>query len=156
MEMFERAFTMFSPFARRDDAAAAARQGADEIVWLNITARGESWRALLDAVERAVDDAGLQACHVTDAPDGLAPTSVGSRAYEVAAACPGDAVTVVVDRFASAGDRDAAARQFEAQARPRGSGTVLTLADATVELQGSGDGDARRRLVEALRREGAR
>jgi hypothetical protein len=103
-----------------------------------------------------VADAGLHACDVTDAPDGLAPASVGSRAYEVATTCPGDAVTVVVDRFASAGDRDAAARQFESQTRPRSGGTVLTLADATVELQGAGDGDARRRLVEALRREGAR
>jgi hypothetical protein len=65
-------------------------------------------------------------------------------------------VTVVVDRFTSAGDRDAAARQFESQTRPRSSGAVLTLADATVLLQGPGDGDVRRRLGEALRQEGAR
>jgi hypothetical protein len=108
------------------------------------------------AVERAVDAAGLEICDVTDAPDGLAPAGVGGRAYEVAASCPGDAVTVVVSTFTSAGDRDGAARQFESQARPRSSGAVFTLADATVLLQGSGDGDARRRLGEALRLEGAR
>ncbi len=34
-------------------AARYARQGADEICWLNITAGDESWRALLDQVERA-------------------------------------------------------------------------------------------------------
>jgi hypothetical protein len=108
------------------------------------------------AVERAVDAAGLEVCDVTDAPDGLAPASVRGRAYEVAASCPGDAVTVVVHVFASAGDRDGAARQFESQVRPRSSGAVFTLADAAVLLQGSGDGDARRRLGEALRLQGAR
>jgi hypothetical protein len=109
-----------------------------------------------DAVERAVDEAGLRVCHVTEAPDGLAVSSIRSRAYEVAVSCPGDDATVVVDRFASAGDRDAAARQFESQVRPRSSGAVFTLADATVLLQGSGNGDVRRRLGEVLRHEGAR
>ena len=36
-------------------AAAYARDGADEIVWLNISAGDESWRALLDAVSRAAE-----------------------------------------------------------------------------------------------------
>jgi hypothetical protein len=109
-----------------------------------------------DAVERAVDAAGLQVCGITGAPHGLAPASVGSSAYEVASSCPGDPMTVVVDRFGSAADRDAAARRFESQTRPRSSGAVFTLADATVLLQGSGDGDVRRRLGEALRDQGAR
>ena len=108
------------------------------------------------AVERAVTDAGLQVCDVTDAPDGFAPASVRSRVYELAATCPGGTASVVVDRFASAEDRDAAARQFESQTRPRSSGAVLTVADATVLLRGSGDGDVRARLGEALRRAGAR
>ena len=41
-----------------DPVEAAVRyagQGADEIVWLNITAWAEDWPALLDAVERAAE-----------------------------------------------------------------------------------------------------
>jgi hypothetical protein len=110
----------------------------------------------LDAVERAVATAGLRVCSVVDAPDGFAPASTGSRAYAVAPVCPEDTATVVVDRFASARDRDAAAQRFESLVRPRGSGTVLTLDDATVLLQGSGDGGTSRRLAGALRGEGAR
>jgi hypothetical protein len=109
-----------------------------------------------DAVERAVQTAGLRVCRVVDEPDGFAGTSVDGRAYEVAVSCPDDTATVVVDRFASAADRDAAARQFEGRVRPRGSGSVRTLGDATVLLQGTGDGDVRQRLAEALRAEGAR
>jgi hypothetical protein len=117
----------------------------------------------LAAVERAVDAAGLQVCGTVDDPDGTvddpdgtAATGAGGRAYEVAVSCPGDTATVVVDRFGSAAARDAAARRFESLVRPRGSGVVLTLADATVFLQGSGDGEAGRRLRAALRAEGAR
>jgi cyclase len=36
-------------------AVRYARQGADEITWLNITAGDEGWRTLLDAVERAAE-----------------------------------------------------------------------------------------------------
>jgi cyclase len=36
-------------------AVRYAAQGADEICWLNITAGDESWRELLDAVERAAE-----------------------------------------------------------------------------------------------------
>ncbi len=110
----------------------------------------------LAAVERAVDAAGLQVCGTVDDPDGPAATGAGGRAYEVAVSCPGDTATVVVDRFGSAAARDAAARRFESLVRPRGSGVVLTLADATVFLQGSGDGESGRRLRAALRAEGAR
>jgi cyclase len=38
-----------------DAAERYAAQGADEIVWLNITASGESWADLLHAVERAAE-----------------------------------------------------------------------------------------------------
>ncbi|MGY1604753.1 hypothetical protein [Geodermatophilus sp. SYSU D00815] len=109
-----------------------------------------------ELVERAVRDAGLQVCSVVDEPDGLAPAALDSRAYEVAAGCPGDAATVVVDRFATAEGRDAAARRFESLVRPRGSGVVLTAGDGTVLVQGAGDGDVRARLVAALRGAGAR
>ncbi|MEX5718383.1 hypothetical protein [Geodermatophilus maliterrae] len=110
----------------------------------------------LDAVERAVTAAGLRICEAADVDHDLPGASLGGRAYEVAASCPDDATTIVVDRFASAGDRDAAARRFESLTRPRGSGAVLTLDDATVLLQGPGDEEPRRRLREALVVEGAR
>ena len=38
-----------------DAAVRYAEQQADEIVWLNITASSESWRALLDHVEQAAE-----------------------------------------------------------------------------------------------------
>ncbi|PWW23670.1 hypothetical protein JD79_02845 [Geodermatophilus normandii] len=110
----------------------------------------------LEAVERAVAAAGLRTCDAADVARDLPGGSLGGRAYTLAASCPGDAVTVVVDRFASAGDRDAAARRFESLSRPRGSGWVLTLADATVLLRGPGDEEPRRRLRVALIGEGAR
>ncbi|WP_106282162.1 hypothetical protein [Geodermatophilus tzadiensis] len=110
----------------------------------------------LAAVERAVTAAGLRVCATADVAHDLPGGSLGGRAYEVAATCPGAAVTVVVDRFASPGARDAAARRFESLTRPRGSGAVLTVADATVLLPGTGDEDTRRRLRAALVGEGAR
>ncbi|MGN6380733.1 MAG: imidazole glycerol phosphate synthase subunit HisF, partial [Gaiellales bacterium] len=36
-------------------ATAYAREGADEIVWLNISAGDETWRELLEAVSRAAE-----------------------------------------------------------------------------------------------------
>ncbi len=110
----------------------------------------------LDALERAVGAAGLRICEAADVAHDLPGGSLGGRAYAVAASCPGATATVVVDRFASADDRDAAARRFESLTRPRGSGWVLTLDDATVLLQGPGDEQPRRRLREALLGEGAR
>lgn len=108
------------------------------------------------ALEQAVEAAGLRVCDVVDVPDGRPGGRVAGRAYAVAAGCPGDTATVVLDRFGSAADRDAAARRFESLVRPRGSGTVLTLDDATVLVQGAGDGAVRQRLVGALREQGAR
>jgi hypothetical protein len=106
--------------------------------------------------ERAVGNAGLQVCSAVDEPAGRAAGAVAGRAYEVAAGCPGDTVTLVVDRFGTAVGRDAAARRFESLVRPRASGAVLTLGDGTVLVRGAGDGDARERLVRALRDAGAR
>ncbi|MGY1753457.1 hypothetical protein [Blastococcus sp. SYSU D01042] len=109
-----------------------------------------------ELVERAVRAAGLQVCSTAEDDEGWSAGAVSGRAHAVAADCPGDAATVVVDRFGSAAGRDAAARRFESQVRPRGSGAVLTLGDGTVLLQGAGDGEVRERLVPALRAQGAR
>ena len=109
-----------------------------------------------DLVEQAVRSAGLQVCSSVEEPGGWAAGAVAGRAYEVAADCSGGRATVVVDRFGTAAGRDSAARRFESLLRPRAGGVVLTLGDATVLVQGAGDGDARGRLVAALRAAGAR
>ncbi len=108
------------------------------------------------AVEAAFGAAGLQVCAAADRPDGLAPQAVASRAYQLALRCPAEPAGVVVDRFADAAGRDAAAQRFESLVRPRGSGVVYTLGDTTVFLQGSGDDAVQDRLDAALRAAGAR
>ena len=45
-----------------DAAERYAAEGADEIVWLNISAGNESWPALLRAVERAADRVDVPLC----------------------------------------------------------------------------------------------
>ncbi|MGZ4431805.1 MAG: imidazole glycerol phosphate synthase subunit HisF [Gaiellales bacterium] len=45
-----------------DAAERYAAEGADEIVWLNISAGDESWRELLDAVERAAERVDVPLC----------------------------------------------------------------------------------------------
>jgi hypothetical protein len=109
-----------------------------------------------DLTERAVGTAGLQVCSAVEEPGGWAAGAVAGRVYEVAARCSGDTVTVVVDRFGTPAGRDAAARRFESLVRPRASGVVVPLGDGTVLVRGAGDGDARQRLVAALRDAGAR
>jgi hypothetical protein len=107
-------------------------------------------------IEDTVATAGLQVCSATDRPDGLASQAIASRTYELAVRCPADPARVVVDQFASAADRDAAAQRFESLVRPRGSGVVYTLGDTTVFIQGSSDDEVQDRLDAALRSAGAR
>jgi hypothetical protein len=118
-----------------------------------------------DEVVAALTGAGLQVCSVADEPDGLAGRAVASRAYEVAVDCPADTATVadrsdtatvVVDRFATVEDRDAAARRVESLVRPRTLGAVHTLGSATVYLPGSGDRAVRVLAAAAVRAAGAR
>ena len=45
-----------------DAAERYAAQGADEIVWLNISAGDEDWRGLLEAVERAAVRVDVPLC----------------------------------------------------------------------------------------------
>ena len=42
--------------------SATPPQGADEIVWLNISAGDEDWRQLLRAVERAAETVDVPLC----------------------------------------------------------------------------------------------
>ncbi|MGH3776104.1 MAG: hypothetical protein ACRDRR_10290 [Pseudonocardiaceae bacterium] len=107
-------------------------------------------------VEAAFGAAGLTVCAATEARDPLAAQAVASRTYELGIRCPADVAPVVVDRFADAADRDAAAQRFEALVRPRGSGVVYTLGDTTVFVRGSGDTALQERLDAALRAAGAR
>ncbi|WP_147332014.1 hypothetical protein [Geodermatophilus marinus] len=111
---------------------------------------------VFERVEAAAAAAGLQVCRVVDEPGGLAGGAVASRVYDLAVRCPAEGATVVVDRFATAADRDAAARRFESLLRPRGSGAVRTLGDGTVLVRGEGDDDVHRALARALDAAGAR
>jgi hypothetical protein len=112
-------------------------------------------------IEDTVATASLQVCSATVSPDGLASQAIASRTYELAvppgcAQGPADPARVVVDQFASAADRDAAAQRFESLVRPRGSGVVYTLGNTTVFVQGSSDDEVQDRLDAALRTAGAR
>lgn len=108
-------------------------------------------------VEQAFVAAGLTVCAAVTAPDPSAPGALASRTYTLAVRCDsGDTATVVVDQFASAAERDAAARRFESLGRPRGSGVVYTLGDTTISVWGSSDTDVQRALAHGLLGAGAR
>jgi len=106
----------------------------------------------------AAGRAELQICSVRDEPDPLARRATSSATLRLATDCthPGDDATVVVDRYASAADRDAVARDLTARNRPRGSGVVYTWRDMTILVRGDGADAVRERLESVLRGSGAR
>jgi hypothetical protein len=136
-------------------AAAAAAAALGLVLWAG-PGRAPFGGRSFPEVEAAFGTAGLQVCSSAVRPDGLATRAVESRTYQLAVRCPEQPTAVVVDRFATDADRDAAARQFESLGRPRGSGVVWTLGDTTVLLHGTGDRDVRARLGAALDAAGAR
>jgi hypothetical protein len=107
-------------------------------------------------VEAAITGAGLVICRRTDDPGGQANQAVASRSYEVALDCSDQRTSLVVDRFADAGDRDAAARAFEGLNRPRAGGVVYTLGDSVIYQRGTGEDEVGERLGAALTQAGAR
>jgi hypothetical protein len=106
----------------------------------------------------AAGRAGLKVCTVDDEPDPLARLATSSATLRLATDCgdPDADATVVVDRYASADDRDAVARDLTARNRPRGSGVVYTWRDMTILVRGDGDDAVRERLESVLRGSGAR
>ena len=86
-----------------------------------------SRRVSFESIERSFTDEGLRICSSVS-KNGGANQAVASREYRVALDCSTtDDAALVVDEFKQAEDRDAAARGFEVQARPRAGGAVYTL-----------------------------
>jgi hypothetical protein len=112
-------------------------------------------RRTFSEIEQSFTDEGLNIC--AEARDNNhANQAVSSRQYRVAIDCQtDDDAKVVVDEFAEAEDRDAAARNFEVQARPRAGGQVYTLGRFAVLVSGQLDDDVVDRVTKALKGIGA-
>lgn len=148
-----------------DAARRYAREGADEIVWLNIEAGAESWDELLAAVERAAERVDVPLCvgggvaAVGDARDlllaGADKVAVNTAALarpelidELAGAFGSQCVVVAIDAAGAAGEWTAHARggrhdtgrdavDWAAQAARRGAGELLvTSIDRDGHLSG--------------------
>lgn len=70
--------------------------------------------------------------------------------------CHEGVVSLVVDTFANAADRDAAARNFESEVRPRGDGVVWTWGQCTIFAIAGREPAVMDRLTTGLDRLGAR
>lgn len=109
------------------------------------------------SIERALGSDGLRICQVTDEPGGAANQATASRQYDVAFDCSGGATAqVAVDEYAHRDDRDAAVRNLEVLARPRGSGVAYTYGRFSIYLFGASDDQVQDAVNDALRGAGAR
>jgi hypothetical protein len=107
-------------------------------------------RRVFSEIERAFTAEGLQVCSV-DKANRHANQAVASRQYRLALDCGSDDDTkVIVDEFSQAEDRDAAARNFEVQGRPRAGGEVWTLGRFSIVVSGQLDDDVVKRVTRAL------
>ena len=88
--------------------------------------------------------------------DGLANQATASRVMLVGVDCHKGVVSLVVDTFAKAADRDAAARNFESEVRPRGDGVVWTWGRFTIFAIAGREPTVMDRLTTALDRLSAR
>ncbi len=148
-----------------DAARRYAEQGADEIVWLNITAGDEEWTELLEAVERAAEEVDVPLCvgggvgTVADARDLLlagadkvstntAPLDRPQLVRELADQFGSQCVVVAIDAarngegwqaFASAGNRPTgrSAIEWAAEAAALGAGELLVT---SIDADGTGGG----------------
>ena len=107
-------------------------------------------------IERALRGGALEVCTKTDNAKGLANQAVFTRVLNVAVDCHEEIVPLIVDRFTGAGDRDAAARNFESMSRPRGDGVVWTWANFTIAAFGPRDDRVIERVTKAMDRLGAK
>lgn len=107
-------------------------------------------------IEDAITNGGLEICDAANSDDGRANQAVESRQYDVAFDCDGDATLPLdIDEYDAVSDRDAAARNFEAQARPRGYGAVWTYGPLTIFTFGERDDAVEERLTDVLDELGA-
>lgn len=107
-----------------------------------------------DEIERALVAEGLEICSSTPT-DAHANQAVAGHEYVVAFDCRSDVdaddqATVVVDEFSSVDDRDAAARSFEGQVRPRAYGAVWTFGPFAILVSGPRDDAVEERVTDAL------
>jgi hypothetical protein len=103
-------------------------------------------------IEDATTNGGLEICEtVDDADNEAANQAIASRDYVVAFDCDGDNnVPLAIDEFDSADERDAAARNFESQVRPRGYGAVWTYDQFTIFTSGERDDAVEEQLTDIL------
>jgi hypothetical protein len=102
-------------------------------------------------IEDAITNGGLEICEAENSDDGRANQAVESRQYEIAFDCDGDATLPLdIDEYDAVEDRDAAARNFESQARPRGYGAVWTYGPFTIFTFGERDDAVEERLTDVL------
>ncbi len=131
------------------------------VLWID-GGRATFVRAGVDAATGALESAGLAICGRIERPaDGAAsPSALEAVTLDVANDRPGctagPVARIGVERFDSAGDRDAAAQAEEVRVRPRGSTLVHTFDDLVVAIPGLADDDLTDRISAALTARGAR
>jgi hypothetical protein len=107
--------------------------------------------ASLADIEDAITSGGLEICETSKDDDGYANEAAATHDYVVAFDCDsGDTVPVVIDEFDDVDARDAAARNFESQVRPRGYGAVWTYDQFTIFTFGERDDAVEEQLTEVF------
>lgn len=113
-----------------------------------------------DAIERALQSAGLHICDTVDVPNGQANQAAQSRQYDVAFNCAtadsGDTGEVVADRYTHRDDRDDAMRNLEVLVRPRGNGVAYTYGTFSIYVFGQSDDTVQNTINLQLRKIGAK
>ncbi|GAA4832165.1 hypothetical protein GCM10023201_20210 [Actinomycetospora corticicola] len=128
------------------------------VLWID-GGRATFVRGGVAAATGALETAGLTVCARTGRT-AAAPSAVEAVTLDVADGRPGcttgPVARIGVERFDSAGDRDAAAQTEEVRVRPRGSTLVHTFDDLVVSIPGLADDDLTDRISAALTARGAR
>ncbi len=112
-------------------------------------------RHTIGELTTAIERGRLEVCSTSTNTAGFANQATSTRILFVAVDCHDEVVTLIVDRFANRGDRDAAARNFESQQRPHADGVVWTWGQFTIEVVGARDDAVMGRLGPILDRIGA-
>lgn len=110
----------------------------------------------LPDIERSLERSGLEVCSRLTNTAGLANQATKTTVWNVGVDCHEELVTIVIDRFATETDRDAAARALEVQTRPRRDGVVWTFGPQTVAVFGPRDHQVMQKVTRALDRIDAR
>lgn len=120
------------------------------------SSRADFATGTLADIERSLERSGLEVCSRLTNTAGLANQATKTTVWNVGVDCHEELVTVVIDRFATETDRDAAARALEVQTRPRRDGVVWTFGPQTVAVFGPRDHQVMQKVTRALDRIDAR